>query len=140
MSVVEVGHRHLVEGPVPDDGGVGDDRIEPTPRVHGLLGQAGGAGDVGDRRRVGDGLAALGPDLLDDGLGQTGVLAAAERVAAEVVHHHPRSTPGELQRVAPAHATTRTGHDHDVTVEAQRAHRLIPSSGQPTMALSAIVG
>ena len=62
----------------------------------------------------------------DDGFGQTGVLAAAERMTAEVVHHHPRSTPGELECVAPAHAATRTGHDHDVTVEAQRAHLSSP--------------
>src|SRR5688572_3074198 len=70
--------------------------------------------------------ATLGPDLLDDRLGQAGVLAAPERVATEVVHHDPRAAAGELDGVAAAHATAGPGHDDDVAVEVERAHSLSP--------------
>ena len=135
-DVVEVLDRHLVERLVAEDGGVGDHRIEATPFVHRLLGEAGGAFDGGDRLGVGHRLATGRPDLADHLLGQAGIAAAAEGMTAQVVHHHPRAPAGELECVATAHPATGSGHDDDVAVEASACSS---TAHYPGVALSAIV-
>ena len=120
--VVEVLHRHLVEGHVPQDRRVRHHRIQPTPLIHRLLGEARRTLDRGHGLGVRHRLAAGFADLRDDLLGQPRITATTEGMATEVVHDHPGAPLGQLERMTTAHPATGAGHNDDVALEAQSAH------------------
>ena len=67
------------------------------------------------------GLAAAGPDLVDDLAGGAGAAPAAVELGAEVVDHDLGALAGELEGVRPAEPPARAGHDDDPSV-ADAAH------------------
>ena len=82
---------------------------------------------VGDRRAVGDRLAAQRLDLVDHRLGRRRRAAArAVDRAAQVVDHHLGPAPRELQRVLRAQAAAGAGDDGHLAVEADVRHVALP--------------
>src|SRR5690606_9727470 len=71
-----------------------------------------------------------GPDLVDHGIGGTGGRAGTVHGPADVVHHHCRSPPRQLQGVGAAQTASGSCHDGDPTVEADRRHLLSPGSAE----------
>ena len=74
--------------------------VEAAERVDRLVDQTLGAVPVRDVVAVGDRLAALADDLVDDVVGRAGRPAAAVHLAAEVVHHDLGALLGQHQRSA----------------------------------------
>ncbi len=115
-----------------EDAGIADDGVQPPEGVD---------------RRVDDGLAALGavdrimrrdrpsarfPDLVDHLIGNARVRAVAAHGAPEVVHHHRRAPPRQVEGVQPAQPTAGAGHDRDLAFEVDHGALLadsVPSGG-----------
>src|SRR5262249_49213752 len=81
-----------------------------APAAAGPRGPAAGAA-------VGDALAAERLDLRDDVLRRLAGAAAAVDRAAEIVHHHARTAPCQLERMGPAEPAACSRDDRDPAVE-----------------------
>ena len=72
---------------------------------------------------VGDRLASGRLDLGDDGVGDRRVLAGAGHRPADVVDHHGRAAPRQVERVQTAEAAPGSGYHHGLAVEVDHAMR-----------------
>jgi hypothetical protein len=102
-----------VERTVAQDAGVGDHAVDASEGVQRGLHDRGAAGLGGDAVVVRDRGAAAGLNLLDHGVGRGRAGAGAVAGTAEVVDHDLRAGRGQLERVLPTQAVTRTGDDDD---------------------------
>jgi hypothetical protein len=118
----EVGDLHLREALVAEHAGVGDQDVDAAPVIHGVLDHPLDAGVVGDRRAVGDRLAAQRLDLLDHAVRSLRAAARTVDGAAQVVDHDLRAAPGELEGVLATEAAACAGDDGHFAVEADVRH------------------
>ena len=121
---------HIVEVRVADGACVVDENVDAAPGVEcGVDDRLAAVGRC-DAVRVGDGVAALVPDLLRRVVGRITAGAVPGHRAAEIVDDDARATFGEKERVLPAEAPARTGDDRDPVVEPQFAHQIGHSSAR----------
>src|SRR5205823_14304376 len=90
--------------------------VEAPPRVDGLLDHLARLRLVGDIAVVGDRRAAALLDQLDREV-RVVTRAFTGDARAEVVHHHSRAVPGQLERMPTADAVPRAGDDRDLSVQ-----------------------
>ena len=107
-----------MERPVTQDPGVVHHGVDSTERVDRALHDRRAAIGSRDVVVVGNGYAARGDDLLDDGFGGVGLRSGAVERGAEVVHHDLRAAPPEKHRVAAAEPATGSGDDDDAIFDA----------------------
>ncbi len=123
---LEVGERHLAEGLVTQDAGVGDQDVEPAEAVDGPFHQVGGARVVGDRAAVGHGLAPRGLDLGHHLIGRRRGSTRAVQRRPEVIDHHLGAPAGQFQGVLASETAPGSGDDGDLAVEADVRHGALP--------------
>ena len=125
--------RELVERDAVEDARIADDDVQTAESVH--RGVDDGLAALGGVHRVvgGDRSAACLADLGDDLVGDARVGALATHRAAEVVDHHGRAAPREVEGVQPAESATRSRHDRDLPGEVD--HDAVPAISRPTALL-----
>ena len=99
---LEILERHLGEALVAQDSGIVDEDIDPAPRLHGAVHHVGdfiGPGHVG---AMGDRLAAVLRDLVDDRLRRTDRAARAVHRPAQIIDHDFRAARSQCQRMRAA--------------------------------------
>jgi hypothetical protein len=113
---------HVHEHAVAEDPGVIHQGVEAPEVLHRRLDEMAGGVEVGHVVAVGDRFSPERPDHLHDGIGRSGGTAGPVHGDAQVVHHHPGTQAGALERFGPADAVPGAGDDDDPTF-AQPRHR-----------------
>ena len=117
-----------VERDAVEDAGIADDGVQSSEGVD---------------RGVDDGLAALGTvhrimrsdrpsarflDLVDHLIGNARIRAVATHGAPEVVNHHRRAPPRQVEGIQPAQPTAGPSHDRDLALEVDHGALLADSA------------
>ena len=112
----EILRLHLGEAPVAEDAGIVDEDVDAAPARLGGLDHRDHLVIVGDAAAVRYRLAARGLDLRDHR--ERGVrMAGAVAGAAEIVDHHLRPAPRELEGIGTAQPAAGAGDDGNAIVE-----------------------
>src|SRR5579864_8302225 len=104
---------HAVKDAIAQNAGIVDQNVDPAERIERRLDDLIGIAGLADRERRGDGRAAGFLDLVDDGLGRSGIGAGAFEAGADIADHDARTLLRHEQRNAAADAPTGARHDGD---------------------------
>jgi hypothetical protein len=113
----EIVELHLREALVAQHAGVVDEDVDAAPFVDRLFDHRLDRGEIGDRRAIGDRLAASRLDLGDDCLRSRRRTAGAVARTAEIVDDELRAARGEREGVLAAEAIAGTGDDGNAIFE-----------------------